>query len=83
MSTFELYKNMPQEKGKEMLIWQYETQIAQAEEEIERLKKELIGYIESNQFENTGYYNLHLNRLKTIIKESSKALSLIKCNLED
>lgn len=76
------YKTKPKEKGIENFVWVHETKIKQAENDIEALKKNLILDVNENKFEKIQYYSFELNRLKTIISESKKTLSLLRANLD-
>lgn len=76
------YNTKPKEKGIENFIWVHETKIKQAENDIEALKKDLILDVNENKFEKLQYYSFELNRLKTIINESKKTLSLLRANLD-
>lgn len=59
-----------------------ETKIKLAENDIEALKKDLILDVNENKFETFQYYSFELNRLKIIINESKKTLSLLRANLD-
>ena len=76
------YNAKPKEKGIDNFIWVHETKIKQAENDIEALKKNLILDVNENKFEKIQYYSFELNRLKTIISESKKTLSLLRANLD-
>lgn len=76
------YNTKPKEKGLDNFIWVHETKIKQAENDIEALKKDLILDVNENKFEKLQYYSFELNRLKTIINESKKTLSLLRANLD-
>lgn len=76
------YNTKPKEKGIDNFIWVHETKIKQAENDIEALKKDLILDVNENKFEKLQYYSFELNRLKTIINESKKTLSLLRANLD-
>lgn len=76
------YNTKPKEKGIDNFIWVHETKIKQAENDIEALKKNLILDVNENKFEKIQYYSFELNRLKTIISESKKTLSLLRANLD-
>lgn len=76
------YNTKPKEKGIDNFIWVHETKIKQAENEIETLKDTLMFVIKENQFEQISYFDFELNRLKTIIIESKKTLSLLRANLD-
>lgn len=76
------YNTKPKEKGIDNFIWVHETKIKQAENEIEEKKGKLIEAINNNQFNKIGYFDFELNRLKTIIEESKKTLSLLRVNLD-
>lgn len=69
-------------KGIDNFIWVHETKIKQAENEIETLKDSLMFVVKNNQFEQISYFDFELNRLKTIIIESKKTLSLLRANLD-
>lgn len=76
------YNTKPKEKGIDNYVWVLETKIKQAENDIEALKKNLILDVNENKFEKIQYYSFELNRLKTIISESKKTLSLLRANLD-
>lgn len=76
------YSTQPKEKGIDNYIWVLETKIKLAENDIEALKKDLILDVNENKFETLQYYSFELNRLKTIISESKKTLSLLRANLD-
>lgn len=76
------YNTKPKEKGLDNFIWVHEAKIKQAENDIEALKKDLILDVNENKFEKLQYYSFELNRLKTIINESKKTLSLLRANLD-
>lgn len=76
------YNTKPKEKGIDNFIWVHETKIKQAENEIETLKDSLMFVVKNNQFEQISYFDFELNRLKTIIIESKKTLSLLRANLD-
>lgn len=76
------YSTQPKEKGIDNYIWVLETKIKLAENDIEALKKDLILDVNENKFETFQYYSFELNRLKTIIEESKKTLSLLRANLD-
>lgn len=76
------YNTKPKEKGIDNFVWVHETKIKQAENDIEALKKDLILDVNENKFEKLQYYSFELNRLKTIINESKKTLSLLRANLD-
>lgn len=76
------YNTKSKEKGIDNFIWVHETKIKQAENDIEALKKDLILDVNENKFEMLQYYSFELNRLKTIINESKKTLSLLRANLD-
>nr|DAK98618.1 MAG TPA: hypothetical protein [Caudoviricetes sp.]DAP69970.1 MAG TPA: hypothetical protein [Caudoviricetes sp.] len=76
------YSTQPKEKGIDNYIWVLETKIKLAENDIEALKKDLILDVNENKFETLQYYSFELNRLKTIINESKKTLSLLRANLD-
>ncbi len=76
------YNTKPKEKGIDNFIWVHETKIKQAENDIEALKKDLILDVNENKFEKLQYYSFELNRLKTIMNESKKTLSLLRANLD-
>lgn len=76
------YSTQPKEKGIDNYVWVLETKIKLAENDIEALKKDLILDVNENKFETFQYYSFELNRLKTIISESKKTLSLLRANLD-
>jgi hypothetical protein len=76
------YSTQPKEKGIDNYIWVLETKIKLAENDIEALKKDLILDVNENKFETLQYYSFELNRLKTIMNESKKTLSLLRANLD-
>lgn len=76
------YSTQPKEKGIDNYIWVLETKIKLAENDIEALKKDLMLDVNENKFETLQYYSFELNRLKTIINESKKTLSLLRANLD-
>lgn len=76
------YSTQPKEKGIDNYIWVLETKIKLAENEIEEMKQELIEAINNDEFNKINFYNLHLNRLKTIKTELRNSLTILRVNLK-
>lgn len=76
------YSTQPKEKGIDNYIWVLETKIKLTENEIEEMKKELIEAVNNDEFNKIGFYNFHLNRLKTIKTELRNSLTILRVNLK-
>lgn len=76
------YSTQPKEKGIDNYIWVLETKIKLAENEIEEMKQELIEAVNNDEFNKINFYNLHLNRLKTIKAELRNSLTILRVNLK-